>query len=185
MPSLSQIINSSWRCFSVSMDTKKLASGQENWLSYLSSSDYRYSFKRQPLLLSLSLSLSIDVLIRVNSLFPWIQVILSLPSSHSLSLFIFLFSVSHIIFILLPSQLPRRDTYQFGLKDIKLMIDIAAAKLRDQRFALDIIAESKSLLSVPVWILFFQIGCIVVAYFLLNILNDFTCIDFTCSTNTD
>uniref|UniRef100_A0A8W8M9M4 AAA+ ATPase domain-containing protein n=1 Tax=Magallana gigas TaxID=29159 RepID=A0A8W8M9M4_MAGGI len=39
-------------------------------------------------------------------------------------------------------QLPRRDTYQLGLKDIKLMIDIAAAKLRDQRFALDIMAEN-------------------------------------------
>lgn len=45
----------------------------------------------------------------------------------------------------MPLQLPRRDTYHLGLKDIKLMIDIAAAKLRDQRFALDIIAESKSL----------------------------------------
>ncbi|XP_062587861.1 dynein heavy chain domain-containing protein 1-like, partial [Saccostrea cucullata] len=40
-------------------------------------------------------------------------------------------------------QLPRRETYQFGLKDIKLVMDVAATKLRDQRFALDIIAESQ------------------------------------------
>nr|XP_022307449.1 dynein heavy chain domain-containing protein 1-like isoform X4 [Crassostrea virginica] len=38
-------------------------------------------------------------------------------------------------------QLPRRAMYQFCLKDIKLVLDIAASKLRDQRFALDVIAD--------------------------------------------
>ncbi|XP_056008158.1 dynein heavy chain domain-containing protein 1-like [Ostrea edulis] len=38
-------------------------------------------------------------------------------------------------------QLPRRALYQFGLKDIKLVLDVAATKVRDQRFALDITAE--------------------------------------------
>lgn len=58
------------------------------------------------------------------------------------------------------------------------MIDIAAAKLRDQRFALDIIAESKSLqVHTSLGFIFLNLVCycICMACSLLNNLIEFTC----------